>query len=175
MATTSKRNGSKKTTAKAKATPKSPKAKGGAKTKESKTIPGDHIDNPQGLGDQVHNVLNSPAVKPVTEALKKVLFKDGEDCGCNERRERWNKLPRIGMKRPRCLTEEMYNDLKTIEVLPRTVDRRFMDILEQTHAYVFNHKLHRFCGGCQGAGARIRKAHGELMTILKSYEDENLA
>ena len=44
-------------------------------------------DNHQGLGDKVDYMLNETPLKNVTKIIKKALFKDGEDCGCDKRQE----------------------------------------------------------------------------------------
>ena len=67
----------------------------------------------KGVGDVVEVVLNSAPIKPVTEAVKKLLWKDGEDCGCDERKEKLNKLFRR-IKKPRCLSEDDYIAMKAI-------------------------------------------------------------
>ena len=41
----------------------------------------------EGLGDTIEKVLDNP----VGKALKKLIFKDGEDCGCEERKKKLNK------------------------------------------------------------------------------------
>ncbi len=61
----------------------------------------------EGLGDTIEKVLESPVLKPITKAVKKIIFKDGDDCGCKERKLKLNKLFKYKYK-PRCFTEEEY-------------------------------------------------------------------
>ena len=57
----------------------------------------------EGLGDTVENILEATGIAKVA---KWVL---GEDCGCEERKQKLNDLWRY--KKPECLTEDEYNYL----------------------------------------------------------------
>ena len=59
----------------------------------------------EGLGDTVENILE---VTGIAKVAKWVL---GEDCGCEERKQKLNDLWRY--KKPECLTEDEYNYLDT--------------------------------------------------------------
>ena len=59
----------------------------------------------EGLGDTVENILEATGIAKVA---KWVL---GEDCGCEERKQKLNDLWRY--KKPECLTEDEYNYLDT--------------------------------------------------------------
>jgi RNA polymerase sigma factor (sigma-70 family) len=54
-----------------------------------------------GLGDVVESITTATGIK------KAVHWVAGEDCGCDERKEKLNKLFPIG-KKPKCLTESEY-------------------------------------------------------------------
>jgi len=76
----------------------------------------------QGLGDDIEKFLNQPLMKPITEKVKKLLWKNSEDCGCDERKDKLNALfPR---RQPLCMTEEEYNwwtafrDKNSTEIMP---------------------------------------------------------
>jgi hypothetical protein len=64
-----------------------------------------------GLGDAVESVLNSKAIKPITDTVKKMIWKDGEDCGCDERKEKLNKISLFRFSKVKCLTEQEYDIL----------------------------------------------------------------
>ena len=55
----------------------------------------------KGLGDSVEKVLKATGASDV------VKFIAGEDCGCDERKEKLNDL--FPYKNPQCFTEEEYN------------------------------------------------------------------
>ena len=59
----------------------------------------------EGLGDTVENILE---VTGIAKVAKWVL---GEDCGCEERKQKLNDLWRY--KKPECLTEDEYTYLDT--------------------------------------------------------------
>ena len=56
---------------------------------------------PQGLGDSIEKITEATGIKAA------VKFLAGEDCGCDERKEKLNELFRYN--KPECLTEEEYN------------------------------------------------------------------
>ena len=63
----------------------------------------------EGLGDTIEKVLESPILKPITKAIRKIIFKDGEDCGCKERKVKLNQTFKYKLK-PRCFTEQEYKE-----------------------------------------------------------------
>jgi hypothetical protein len=63
----------------------------------------------EGLGDTVENVLK------LTGISKIVNFVAGEDCGCNERKEKLNAL--FPYKAVKCLTEDEHTYLTESQVL----------------------------------------------------------
>ena len=65
-----------------------------------------------GLGDTIEKVTTATGIK------RAIKFLAGEDCGCEERKEKLNKLFRY--KKPLCLTEEEYHwldEFKTEETI----------------------------------------------------------
>jgi hypothetical protein len=59
----------------------------------------------KGLGDSVEKVLKATGIDKVAKFLM------GEDCGCDERKEKLNKL--FPYAKPKCLTEDEFNILDT--------------------------------------------------------------
>jgi len=59
---------------------------------------------PEGLGDTVEKVTKATGIK------KAVKWLAGEDCGCDERKEKLNKL--WSYRKPECLSEEEFNTLQ---------------------------------------------------------------
>ena len=55
----------------------------------------------EGLGDTIAKVTEATGIK------KAVKFLAGEDCGCDERQERLNKV--FKYKKPECFNEDEYN------------------------------------------------------------------
>jgi hypothetical protein len=61
---------------------------------------------PEGLGDLVHDVLQSKPIAPITNAIKNLLFKDSEDCGCDERQKKLNEM--FSFNKVKCFNEEEF-------------------------------------------------------------------
>ena len=59
----------------------------------------------KGLGDTVAKITKATGIDKVAKFIL------GEDCGCEERKEKLNKL--FPWAKPKCLTEEEYNTLDT--------------------------------------------------------------
>ena len=55
-----------------------------------------------GLGDVLEDIAKVTGIKAIVKAVA------GEDCGCDERRERLNNLLPRGRKQVRCMTDEEY-------------------------------------------------------------------
>ena len=56
-------------------------------------------ENTIGLGDVVERVTEATGIK------KAVKFIAGEDCGCNERKEKMNQIPILKRRNVNCLTK----------------------------------------------------------------------
>jgi len=75
------------------------------RTKEYKEWKKNFDNSDKGLGDKVEKVFKKTGI---AKAAKWAL---GEDCGCDERKEKLNKL--FPSKKTNCLTEDEYNYLNT--------------------------------------------------------------
>ena len=88
--------------------------KGDKRTREYKEFKAKFEDQSKGLGDTVEKITEATGVKKVVKALF------GEDCGCDERKAKLNKI--VQYKVHNCLEEDEYNyvkdylDRKTIRV-----------------------------------------------------------
>ena len=58
----------------------------------------------KGLGDTIEKITEATGIKAA------VKFIAGEDCGCDERKEKLNQIFRY--RKPECLTEEEFNLIK---------------------------------------------------------------
>jgi hypothetical protein len=125
---------------------------------------------PKGLGDKVEEVLNSKLVAPVTNAIKKAIWKDGEDCGCDERKEKLNKLSGSIFRKARCLTESQHKILA--EELPKikgSLEYDSLSKLAKVHAGVFNYQ---FEGPCSSCGAKNQRIIDQLRVLFETYKSE---
>jgi len=68
-----------------------------------------------GLGDTVEKVLEATGIAKVAKFIM------GEDCGCDERKEKLNAI--FPYRKPECLTEAEFNYLKEIELATKNTFR----------------------------------------------------
>ena len=78
--------------------------KGDKRSKEYKEWKKNHSEASQGLGDTVEKITKATGIK------KAVKFLAGEDCGCDERKEKLNELFRY--RKPECLSESEFDLIK---------------------------------------------------------------
>lgn len=119
----------------------------------------------KGLGDVVEKITEATGIKAVVKAAL------GEDCGCDERKEKLNKLFQFNKDKMKCLTDGQ------IEYLNRFKKIRQKDFYEASqvkriltiHNEVFGFKT-KVCTHCGGALATINRLTNQLMQILSTYE-----
>jgi len=122
----------------------------------------------EGLGDTIEKVLDNP----VGKALKKLIFKDGDDCGCEARKKLLNKVFRY-KKKPRCLSEEQYNRygeyVANRKAMTWTTEEQ--QLLIDLYAWVFaiQHHIKNFCRDCSGSGQTLLKMSNELDKVYDTY------
>ena len=115
----------------------------------------------EGLG--VGNVVES--ITKATGIKKAVEFLAGEDCGCDKRKEKLNKL-KI-RKTINCLTEKEYEFLAELkENPPAKWTHSVQEKILRTQERVFNMKYSHYpsCGGC------ITQAYNDLMRVFDTYQ-----
>jgi hypothetical protein len=97
----------------------------------------------KGLGDTIEAVLTTTGIKKIFE-----IFVDGEDCGCDKRKEKLNELFPYRFK-ARCLTELEYNSWKDFKEV-RTLKISWAQIVYvcDLYATVFNRQTWYPCSGC---------------------------
>lgn len=113
-----------------------------------------------GLGDAIEKVTKATGIKDAVELFSKAT---GIDCGCDERKEKLNKLFRG--RKPQCLTEDEYEFAKYItnkSTYPPEDQKTMNAILTR----VFNQRYEPTgCTSC--VLSRVQ----ELRVLLKAYED----
>tara|TARA_R110000796_G_scaffold152020_2_gene268491 strand:- start:138 stop:548 length:411 start_codon:yes stop_codon:yes gene_type:complete len=77
--------------------------KGDKRSKAYKEWKKNHAESSKGFGDQVEKFTKATGIK------KFVKFVAGDDCGCDERKDKLNYL--FPTYKPNCLTEDEYNYL----------------------------------------------------------------
>lgn len=115
------------------------------------------IEEPsQGLGDTVEKVLQATGI------AKLVKFIAGEDCGCEERKQKLNKL--FPYAKPKCLTEEEFNTLDTYfnqNTNTLTSDQQRSMLLIHNRVFDANNTFSS-CSSClRDLISKLRVIHGE--------------
>lgn len=134
------------------------------RTKEYKEFIKKH---PQGLGDVIENITTKTGIK------KAVEFIAGNDCGCDERRDKLNKLLPIRYKANRCFTEDEYNWYKNYyenRTLKLVTADELKEILK-LHESIFLWKVNNLCHNCSGSASIIRSMIDRLDKVYLSYEN----
>ena len=129
-------------------------------TKKSKTIKKKKPTKKKskGLGDTIAKVTKATGID------KAVKFIAGEDCGCNERKEKLNKL--FPYNKPECLNENEYNFLKEFYRIERnTVTHKEQLQLIAISNRVLHTKLEpSSCSSC------IKSLMNKIKTLFNNYE-----
>ena len=119
-----------------------------------------HAENaPTGLGDVVE------AITEVTGIKKAVKFLAGEDCGCDERKEKMNKLR--FRKQPLCLNESEYSFLSSFfSNYDGRVDQSANYELAKIYARIFEKRgvQPTSCSSC------IKQRVKDLREVFDTYE-----
>lgn len=116
-----------------------------------------------GLGDDIEKLLNSKLMKPITNRVKKILWEDNEDCGCDARKEKLNKIFRYNT--PECLTEDEY------EAVGKLINKGVIRPDEQKELNtIYNRVFHdkvemTMCGSC------LADRVSRLKKIYDTYAD----
>ena len=102
----------------------------------------------EGLGDTIEKVLESRILKPLTKVLKKIIFKDGEDCGCKERKQKLNQVFKYKLK-PRCFTEQEHKEWGEFKkIVTLTINDKQIRYICKTFSVVMNKQYYEPCRGC---------------------------
>lgn len=122
---------------------------------------------PKGLGDTIDQITTATGIKSV------VKFIAGDDCGCEERKEKLNKL--FPYTKPNCLSEHDYNFLTEFFNRPNksTVIPSDQFRLNQIYTSVFN-KPAEFtsCSSCLLDRINELKKIFEIYVIVEQEQNE---
>lgn len=114
----------------------------------------------QGLGDTVEQVLEVTGIAKVAKWLL------GEDCGCEERKEKLNKMFRY--KTPLCLTEHEYETLTNDNLINKDTLRpsEQMDIIKIYNRIFTENQVMTNCGSC------LREVVNKMRLVYNEYKDK---
>jgi hypothetical protein len=113
----------------------------------------------QGLGDTIEQITEITGIK------KLVKFVAGEDCGCDERKQKLNEL--FPYRNTNCLTEEEYNWLTETRILESNIFRPSeVTRVKKIYARVFNVRLEpSTCSSC------FKEIVNNLTKVYNAYSD----
>lgn len=112
----------------------------------------------QGLGDTIEQITEATGIK------KLVKFIAGDDCGCQERKEKLNAL--FPYHRPECLTEDEYNYLSESQVLQKNeIKPSEQDAILKIYNRVFHvSREPTSCASC------LREIIEKMQQVFNEYE-----
>jgi hypothetical protein len=143
---------------------KEPKDKRTKEHKEWKALQPEQLKETVGLGDVVEKITKATGIKKVVDAVAKKLDKD---CGCDEKKEKWNKIPLfIKTKARRCFTDKHVLDygffIEQRKVNTWTLeDRRFL-IDMFAHVFALQYNIKNFGGNCGGCAKTLKSMQEKL-------------
>ena len=130
--------------------------KGDKRTKQYKQWKKNHEAASNGLGDTVEKLTKATGIKKV------VKFVAGEDCGCDQRKEKLNKLFRY--KKTNCLTESEFELIKmAIDTNKRTFTSEDQEIYKRIYERIFNARIE--CTSC----SFVKVIWNDLARVYKTY------
>jgi hypothetical protein len=129
------------------------------RTKEYKAWKAKRQESAEGLGDTVEKITEATGIKAA------VKFIAGEDCGCDQRKEKLNKL--FSYRKPLCLKEDEYIYLQDFFEGPNnTITYKTQLELLKIYNRVFQqNKKPTSCGSC------LRTVIQELKEYVNEYND----
>jgi len=101
--------------------------------KIGKTTKTETTTKSKGLGDTIEKITTATGIKAAVKAVV------GEDCGCDERRDKLNKIFPYS-RQPECLTQEEITYLSSGVLRKNTLNHDQRLKIAEIHARVFNHK-----------------------------------
>jgi len=115
----------------------------------------------KGLGDTIERVFEKTGISKVAKWIL------GKDCGCEERKEKLNKL--FPYKKPECLFEDEYDYLdKYFKEAKSTVHPKTQEKLLKIGNRIFHQKMSMTsCTSCFK-----KNLHDQLYKVYKEYKSE---
>lgn len=130
--------------------------KGDKRSKAYREWKAKHTQASEGLGDTVEKVFKKTKIDKVAK------FVLGEDCGCDERKEKLNKL--FKYRKPECLTESEFDLIKmTVDTRKNKFTPEEQDTFVKIYERIFKTKVE--CTPCSFA----KVVYKDLVAIYNQY------
>lgn len=120
-----------------------------------------HGNLPNGLGDTIDKITDKTGIKKV------VKFLLGDDCGCEERKEKLNELFRY--RKPLCLNEGEFDILHDILNRPLVKNMRELSVSEQKQLLIIRNRIFQTPKdptSCNSCGAELVK---DMRKVYETY------
>lgn len=129
------------------------------RTKEYKAWKAKRDAAPKGLGDSIEKITEATGIKSA------VKFLAGEDCGCDQRKERLNKL--FSYRKPLCFREDEYVYLSNFfgSVKGTITYKTQLELIKIYNRVFQQNRKPTSCGSC------VRTVVDELKTYYDKYND----
>lgn len=112
----------------------------------------------EGLGDSVEKITEATGIKAA------VKFLAGEDCGCDERKEKLNEM--FNYNKPECLTEDEYNYLAEFYAERKSV----LSGMEKQQLLLIYNRVFRQNKRMTSCSACLRNVYDKLKQYFEAYQ-----
>lgn len=118
----------------------------------------------EGLGDAVAAVTSALGIDYL---VKKIFTENGIDCGCEERRQRWNKA--FPFRKPYdCLTKDEFLELDQLMTNPPTV----ITNIHQKTLRTISDRIYRERTEMSGCGVCVRELWDRMKAVWENYKED---
>ena len=122
-----------------------------------------------GLGDKIEDVLEKTGIAKVAKAIL------GDDCGCEERKRKFNEMRLYAPKQQRCFTEEEEVEYQNF-LLHRKTNKwtaEQVTLLFRLYADIFGkrYNIKRMCGSCMGTANTLKNITSDLDKAFESINN----
>lgn len=111
-----------------------------------------------GLGDSIEKITEATGIKAA------VKFLAGEDCGCDERKEKLNEM--FNYNKPECLTEDEYNYLAEFYSTNKSV----LSGMEKQQLLLIYNRVFRQNKRMTSCSACLRNVYDKLKQYFEAYQ-----
>lgn len=115
----------------------------------------------EGLGDTIEKITEATGIKAAVKWLA------GDDCGCDERKEKLNNLFRY--KKPLCLQEDEYKWLREWY----EIDRQVMKPSEQREMIKIYNRVFSTKQQSTNCSSCLREINTNMNKVYKTYDNAN--
>lgn len=121
----------------------------------------------EGLGDKVEKFTKATGIKKVVDIFSEVT---GIDCGCDERKEKLNRMFKRKSLKPNCLTKKQYDQItEVLGGIRRKIDPSTQRKIAKHYSDVFGTRYDVWCDSCPEVW---KSKIADLQGVLDLYQKE---